>query len=194
MGKFLLAISALFCLAASQPKPKGHIEAIQVSPIEKIDTSAQANRVRIGLHLTEYKKVLVRGASGKSYEKYAPSVTHKNVYRAKLTHKNHFHRGAWHIVTEPQSWDNQKNTFKGKIRFYRKFGELSNLEEEVGVVGVNGKLLGSKPVYSLSATTEEIFKDKHGNPKLSVRVVLPTTDQNNNTQNLSKKVSKTTGQ
>ena len=105
-------------------------DVVKVKPLTSL-TKEDKSRVRIGVSLTEMTKVLVRGASGKAYEKVVGRKAMKNVYRAKAYKRNHFHRSKWHIETDPVSWNTKTKHTRLGFTFFKSLASLQTLKKKL---------------------------------------------------------------
>lgn len=126
-------------------------------------TTAQPPRVRIGLRLVPYRKLLYSGERGPE-TKFKPDQAITHTLRARMDRPNHFFLGEYHIETNPIAWDKQAGIYKIKLNFFRRFGSYGQIEESIGALELNGRLKGAKGLYVIHGLASAQFKDKRGQP------------------------------
>lgn len=134
-------------------------------------------RVRLSMVLTNYKKFLVRNNYAKIREMYRPVKPIKHHLRARIEKVNHFYIDDWHIETVPISWNKVKMQLTMKLRFYRRYGNNSRLEEAIGSTVITGALKGGNHLYSFIGNKEIKFKNLLGHPLLNVVIGPPKQPQ-----------------
>ena len=65
-------------------------------------------RIRVGMRLNPYEKIVVRDTSGKRKVSFKTSLPLKNYLRARFDKTNHFYMDQWRVETRPLSWDKQR--------------------------------------------------------------------------------------
>lgn len=128
-----------------------------------------APRVRIGLRLTPFKKVVTRARDGGSETRFIPAEPLRHTLRARLNKTNHFFVGEWHIETIPTKWVRKSRRYEVRLNIYRRFGAFGQLEETLGSVDLAGVLdeQGDR-LFVLIGTTRKRLRDKFQNPSLDV--------------------------
>ncbi len=170
-----LSLLLLFCLSAANLEAKGTESLETFKPVEspfirapkKIKKTA---RIRIGIKLSPYEKIVVRGHSGKRKVSFRKDVVLKNYLRARFDKANHFYIGDWHVETRPLSWKKEQNLLKMELSFFKRYGDDRSLEDYVGKMEVSGIAKGSNYVYLFETHKKMIFRNKHGHPIVDVEV------------------------
>jgi hypothetical protein len=139
---------------------------------EARDINAKANavpRVRIGLRLTPFNKVMTREKDGKVSSRFVPSEPLRHTLRARLNQPNHFFVGEWHIESKPLKWVQKSRRYEVRLSIYRRYGAFGQLEENVGYVDLAGVLDEQENnVHVLIGVARARLRDKFQNPLLDV--------------------------
>ena len=177
MNSFIKYLSLLlvFCFGASNLVAKGTENLENFKPVEspflrapkKIKKTA---RVRIGIKLSPYEKIVVRSNTGKRKISFKKNVELKNYLRARFDKTNHFYIGDWHVETRPVSWKKEQNLLKMELSFFKRYGDDRSLEDYVGKMDVSGITKGGNFVYMFDAHKKSIFRNKLGHPIVDVEV------------------------
>jgi hypothetical protein len=133
------------------------------------EKAAQPAKVRLGLKLTPFKKVVTRGRDGAAETRYVPVDPLRHTLRARLNETNHFFVGDWHVETVPTKWVKKTRHYEVRLNIYRRYGAFGQLEENVGAVDLAGTL-DQQPdnVHVLVGVARQRLRDKLGNPYLDV--------------------------
>lgn len=131
--------------------------------------AAMPARVRIGLRLTPFKKVVTRHADGSTETRFIPGEPLRHTLRARLNQGNHFYVGDWHVETIPTKWIQKTRRYEVQLNLYRRYGAFGQLEENVGSVVLSGDLEEQADgVHVLVGVVRQRLRDKFGNPYLDV--------------------------
>ena len=131
--------------------------------------AAMPARVRIGLRLTPFKKVVTRHADGSTETRFIPGEPLRHTLRARLNQGNHFYVGDWHVETIPTKWIQKTRRYEVQLSLYRRYGAFGQLEENVGSVVLSGDLEEQADgVHVLVGVVRQRLRDKFGNPYLDV--------------------------
>ncbi len=142
-------------------------EAEQAKEINSKDT--QPAKVRIGLRLTPFRKVVTKNRDGTVDDRYVPIEPLRHTLRARLNKTNHFFVGEWHVETEPTKWVRKTRHYEVRLNIFRRYGAFGQLEENVGKVDLSGTLDEEKDnVHVLIGTVRQRLRDKFGHPYLDV--------------------------
>jgi hypothetical protein len=129
----------------------------------------QGPRVRIGLRLTPFVKIVNRQVDGRRTTRFIPAEPLRHTLRARMNAMNHFFVSDWHIETKPLKWIKQAGRYDMRLTFYRRYGAFGQLEEHIGSVDVSGTLDTEKDqVYVLIGVARRRLRDKMGSPYLDV--------------------------
>jgi hypothetical protein len=135
---------------------------------EKAKTTAPA-KVRIGLRLTPFNKIVTKARDGQVSTRYIPGEALRHTLRARLNKMNHFFVGEWHLETVPLKWVQKTRRYEVRLNVYRRYGAFGQLEESVGSVDLAGVLDEQKDnVHVLLGVARQRLRDKEGNPYLDV--------------------------
>ena len=127
-------------------------------------TAKKVARVRLGLQIVPYKKLVVTGKDGVNRIGFAKNRAIKRNLRSRIEKTTHFYVDRWHVELEPSSWDKTSKKLKYRIRLYKQYGNSRELEEQIGSIDVEGILVGSRFVYSFEGQGSVKFKNKSGQP------------------------------
>ena len=126
-------------------------------------------RVRIGLRLTPFKKVVTRARDGRSETRFIPAEPLRHTLRARLNKTNHFFVGEWHIETVPTRWVRKSRRYEVKLNIYRRYGAFGQLEETLGSVDLAGVLEEQDAnLFVLLGVARKRLRDKFLSPSLDV--------------------------
>lgn len=129
----------------------------------------QGPRVRIGLRLTPFIKVVQKEQNGQQTTRFIPAEPLRHTLKARINGINHFFVSDWHIETKPLKWIKKTGRYDIKLTFYRRFGAFGQLEDLVGSVDLAGTLdLEKNQVYVLIGVVRQRLRDKLGSPYLDV--------------------------
>ncbi len=130
-------------------------------------TTPRPRRVRIGLKLTPYKKIITQQLNGQINTRYIQANPLRHTLKARLNESNHFYLGDWHIETVPTKWTKQTGDYEIDIRVSERYGPYGQLEEDLGHFLVKGKLVEQeRDIDVLVGVARQRFRDKFGNPQL----------------------------
>jgi hypothetical protein len=149
---------------------KGKIKSLDTgeNPYGPIIEAPKVARVRIPIKLTHFEEVLIQSQQGtKRIEAKALRPVLYNL-RATINRTNHFYLTDWHIETVPMKWDRELGEWLVELKFYKRYGEESELEEYVGVLPLSGRLIGKEDIMTLDAKGIQKFTNKKGTPLLLV--------------------------
>jgi hypothetical protein len=136
------------------------------------DVNAKAKvpvRVRIGLRLTPFKKVVTEARDGASTTRFVPLEPLRHTLRAQLNKANHFFVGDYHVETQPLSWVRQSRRYQVRLKVYRRYGAFGQLEESVGSADLSGVLEEQEAnVFVLLGVARKRLRDKFQNPVLDI--------------------------
>lgn len=163
-----MRIAAIFSLAAL------FVASFVTSPLSAVQPAAPrtpaeepADWVRIGFHLTPFSKG-VPSATAKNQVSVAREETIHYTLRAKLNKANHFYLGAFHIQTQPLYWLRDSGRYGVAINVFKQIGKLGQVEEDLGLVKLEGILKGQSPVFILEGQATKEFQDKMGFPVVTI--------------------------
>ena len=129
----------------------------------------QPVRVRIGLRLTPFKKLLGKQKEGAPETHYVPMEPLRHTLRARLNKPNHFFVGDYHVETKPLKWVRKSRRYEVQLDLYRRYGAFGQLEEFIGSVNLNGVLEEQEDkVFVLLGTARQRFRDKFGSPVIDL--------------------------
>lgn len=142
-------------------------------PVDQVKAvNSQLNvpaKVRIGLRLTPFKKVVTRHPDGSTETQYIAAEALRHTLRARLNQANHFYVGEWHVVTAPVKWVQKTRHYEVQLQLNRRYGAFGQLEENVGSVLLSGVLEEQEDhVHVLIGAVRQRLRDKFGNPYLDV--------------------------
>jgi hypothetical protein len=129
----------------------------------------QPAKVRIGLRLTSFEKIVARGEGGATETRFVPMEPLRHVLRARLNKMNHFYVGDWHVQTEPTKWVRKTRAYEVRLSIYRRYGAFGQLEEQVGTVDLAGVLTPQpENVFVLNGVARQRLRNRFGQPVLDV--------------------------
>ncbi len=133
------------------------------------DTQELPPKVRIGIRLTSFKKVIIRDPGDQVSSHFVPVEPLSHTLRARLNQTNHFFLGEWHVEAIPTKWVKKTGRYEIKLVMHRRFGAFGQLEENIGFINLQGTLdLQKDNVYALIGTARKRLRDKFGNPYLDI--------------------------
>lgn len=131
--------------------------------------SSDAPRVRIGLRLTPFKKLVNKGREGAGEVRFIPAEPLRHTLRARLNKTNHFFVGEWHIETRPTLWIAKTRRYEVELHVFRRYGAFGQLEENIGVVPLSGVLDEQEDkLFVLLGVARKRLRDRFNNPYLDV--------------------------
>jgi hypothetical protein len=150
--------------------PKAKWVAPQPEQAKEINArSQQPAKVRIGLRLTPFKRVVTRNRDGSTDQRFVPIEPLRHTLRARLNKTNHFFVGEWHVESVPTKWIKKTRHYEVKLNIYRRYGAFGQLEENVGSIQLAGTLEEERDnVHVLLGTARKRLRDKAGQPYLDV--------------------------
>lgn len=171
----LMAMLWSFAAHAVQAPDKNQNGNVQnnVSAEKSGKNSPRMAQVRIGLKLTPYQPMAVKGRDGKTTLMPQALATIQHTLRARIERVNHFYFGDWHVETIPEAWSRETMKYRVKLRFYKRYGAGKDLEEMVGHTIVQGTLEGKNYLYGLKGNVNTQFKNRRGEPVLAVAIGTP---------------------
>lgn len=126
-------------------------------------------RVRIGLRLTPFKKVVTKARDGSTETRYIPAEPLRHTLRARLNKTNHFFVGEWHVETVPTKWVRKSRRYEVRLNVYRRYGAFGQLEEKLGFVDLAGVLDEQEDgLFVLIGVARKRLRDKFQNPSLDI--------------------------
>jgi hypothetical protein len=129
----------------------------------------QPRRVRIGLRLTPFKKIITRQQGGHVESRFIQSEALRHTLRARINETNHFYVGNWHIETVPQKWIRKIKRYEVELRIFERYGDYGQLEESIGKVRIAGTLEEQdRNTDVLVGVAKQRLRDRSGNPLLDV--------------------------
>lgn len=132
-------------------------------------------RVKIALRLTPFQSNGVGVGVGEGAGKAIAEPTLRYTLRAKLLKSNHFYFDKFHVQTVPLSWRKDSGIYKVKLVIHRRYSP--GVEESLGSIEVRGVLQGEGDVFTLEGTASQTFRDKWGEPVLSVVTGFPAQNE-----------------
>ena len=150
--------------------PKAKWIAPQPEQAKEINAETQQPaKVRIGLRLTPFKKVVTRNRDGSTDQRFVPIEPLRHTLRARLNKTNHFFVGEWHVESVPTKWVRKTRHYEVKLNVYRRYGAFGQLEENVGSIELAGTLEEERDnVHVLLGTARKRLRDKSGQPYLDI--------------------------
>ncbi len=150
--------------------PKARWTSPQAEQAKEINAeSAQPAKVRIGLRLTPFKKVVTRNRDGSADQRFVPIEPLRHTLRARLNKVNHFFVGEWHVESVPTKWVKKTRHYEVKLNVYRRYGAFGQLEENIGSIELSGTLEEERDnVHVLLGTARKRLRDKAGQPYLDI--------------------------
>ena len=129
----------------------------------------QPRRVRIGLRLTPFKKIITRQQGGHVESRFIQSEPLRHTLRARVNETKHFYVGNWHIETVPQKWIRKIKRYEVELRIFERYGDYGQLEESIGKVKIAGTLEEQdRNTDVLVGVAKQRLRDRSGNPLLDV--------------------------
>ncbi|SMF54979.1 hypothetical protein [Pseudobacteriovorax antillogorgiicola] len=173
MGLWLM-IGAFSCLSATAlgTELKG-INPGRDTLVRLPKAPKKVARVRLGVKLVPYKKLVVTDKGGVNRIGFAKTSPLKRNLRSRIERSTHFYIDRWHIELQPKAWDKASMTLKYRVRLYKQYGQSRDLEEQIGYTDVAGILEGSRFVYNFKGTTAIKFKNKSGQPIVELYIQEP---------------------
>lgn len=139
---------------------------------EARDINAKASvvpRVRIGLRMTPFSKVVTKERDGTTSTRFVPGEPLRHTLRARLNQPNHFFVGDWHIESKPTKWVKKSRRYEVRLSVYRRYGAFGQLEENVGHIDLAGVLDEQEPnVHVLLGVARTRLRDKFQNPLVDI--------------------------
>ncbi|MBM4252579.1 MAG: hypothetical protein FJ146_11460 [Deltaproteobacteria bacterium] len=157
-------------MGTAVPGSNTHWQAAEPLAISaEAPAAPKPRRVRIGLKLIPYKKIITRQLNGKIDSRYLQAGAMRHTLKARLNEPNHFYLGDWHIETVPTKWTKQTGHYEVQLRIAERFGPYGQLEEDRGSLTLSGKLEEQeRSIDVLVGVARQRFRDKFGNPQLDV--------------------------
>ncbi|MEZ4743118.1 MAG: hypothetical protein R3B45_11850 [Bdellovibrionota bacterium] len=125
-------------------------------------------KVRIGLRLTPFRKVVYATKNGQTLTKYRPDPMLARTLRARINKVNHFFFDEFHVETKPLNWSKEKKILKMRLKINRVYGPYGKVEEKLGHIDITGRLTGQDGLYVLEGVGRGRFVDKRKNPVVDV--------------------------
>lgn len=133
------------------------------------EKSAMPAKVRIGLRLTPFNKVITRNRDGTVDTRYVPGEALRHTLRARLNKVNHFFVGDWHIESVPLKWIQKTRRYEVRLNVYRRYGAFGQLEESAGTMDLSGVLEEQQDnVHVLLGVARKRMRDSMGQPLVDV--------------------------
>jgi hypothetical protein len=133
--------------------------AVSESTVFTPDVSKIA-KVRIPLTLISYENVVVQDAKTNKNVKAKPLAPRKFALRTTVDRVNHFYLADWHVEVLPVEWESATKNFKAKVKFYKRFGDGSEIEEYAGSLDLESRLEGEGLTYFFAKPQHHILRDK----------------------------------
>ncbi len=179
---FVFITKMTICLSFTMPLKLGFSQAISSSEyvpssetLRRIADAAKKKeietppaKVRIGLRLTPYRKIVSQSPSGEMQVTFRPDKVMKHTLRARIDRANHFYIGDFHIETSPQSLVKKARLYTVRLTVYKRYGAYGKIEEMLGYLDINGKLKGEKGLFVLHGSNSIRMKNKNGEPVVDV--------------------------
>jgi len=138
-------------------------------------SSTEPARVRIPVRLVPYAEVVLKSKNGSSRIDFRPGKELTHNLRARVDVTNHFYFAGWHVEAVPLQWRRDTLKYVVQLNVYRLHGNDDSLEEKIGSMQVSGYLTGERDrIYTLAANAATVFKNKSGEPLLSMSAGLNT--------------------
>lgn len=118
-------------------------------------------KVRIGVSLTPYQKVIVKDSYGVNQIRFTKAKTILRNIRTQIAKRSHFYIDEWHLETIPISWDKSTKKLSYDIKLSKRYGNRRQLEEFIGSIKVSGILQGTKLIYNFMGHGGVRFKNKN---------------------------------
>lgn len=136
-------------------------------------TDKKVARVRVGVELVPYKKILVTQKDGKQKYSFAKSSAIKRNLKSRIDRITHFYIDRWHFELKPLTWDKNSMNLKYQARLFKQYGTRKELEEQVGSIEVSGVISGKRYLYNFDGQTRVKFTNKLGQPIIDVMIGAP---------------------
>lgn len=184
MRQFIHIVGMSVWLLSNQPLlavESGNLSTIQTgeSSLTTVSLPKDAARVRIPLRLVRYETVVLQDLDGvKRMEQKALAPLSYNL-KATVNRSNHFYIADWHIESVPMKWEREARQWTVELKFYKRYGQEQELEEFIGNLPLNGRLVGEDKLFTLDAKAHQKFNNKRGNPVLLVEAGAIAIDKGN---------------
>ena len=175
MRRFMHVFGLSACLMLNQSLQaveSGNLSTIQTgeSSLTTVTLPKDAARVRIPLRLIRFETVVLQNLDGiKRMEQKALAPLSYNL-KATVNRSNHFYIADWHIESVPMKWEREARQWMVELKFYKRYGPEQELEEYIGILPLNGRLVGEDKLFTLDAQAHQQFNNKRGHPVLMVEV------------------------
>ena len=175
LGAYLLATQALF--AAEM----GNLSTFQTGESALTTTSEPKDvaRVRVPLRLTRFEPIVVQNLQGTRHMEYKSLAPVSYNLRATINRSNHFYLADWHIEAVPMKWEKETRRWQVEIKFYKRYGQDQELEEFIGTLPLQGRLMGDERLFTLEVQSKQQFNSKRGSPVLLVEAGMAAMDKGN---------------
>ena len=173
----LLKLTMVLILGLSQATAFGESILKAINPgdtfVRLPKAAKKVARVRLGVKLIPYEKLVVTDAEGVNKIRYAKSTPIRRNLRSRIDKKTDFYINNWHVELEPIAWDKNIKKLNYRVRLFKQYGQGGSLEEQIGAIEVEGLLEGSRFVYSFSGKNSVKFNNKSGIPIAELYVQEP---------------------
>ncbi|MCX6131061.1 MAG: hypothetical protein NTX25_18635 [Proteobacteria bacterium] len=159
----------------------GNLSTIQTgpSPLTTVTVPSDAARVRIPIRLVRFEPIVLQNLQGVKRIENKPLAPVSYNLRATINRSNHFYVADWHIETVPMKWEREARQWMVEIKFYKRYGQDQELEEFVGTLPLNGRLVGADRLFTLEVQAKQQFNNKRASPVLLVEVGARATEKGN---------------
>ncbi len=175
LGAYLLATRSLFAVET------GNISTIQTgeSALTTINEPKDVARVRVPLRLTRFEPIVVQSEQGTRRIEHKSLAPISYNLRATINRSNHFYLADWHIETIPMKWEKDARRWQVELKFYKRYGQEQELEEFIGTLPLQGRLVGDERLFTLETQSKQQFKNKRGSPVLTVEAGAMANEKGN---------------
>jgi len=164
LSVYFLASQTLFAVEA------GNLTTFQTgrSNLTTVTEPQDVARVRVPLRLTRFEPIVVQNQQGTRHMEHKSLAPIAYNLRATINRSNHFYLADWHIETVPMKWEKDTRKWQVEIKFYKRYGQDQELEEFVGTMPLQGRLIGEDRLFTLETQAKLQFNNKRGSPVLTV--------------------------
>lgn len=172
MKQYALLSCLLFASAVSAVEA-GNLSTIRTGEENLsglIANPPEVAKVRLPLKMTSFEQVIIQNGQGARRIEHKALAPVTYTLRATINRSNHFYVSDWHIETVPMKWERDQKIWQAEVKFYKRYGQEQELEEYVGTLPLNGRLLehDKGKLFVLVTKAQQQFQNKRGNPLLIV--------------------------